>query len=155
RRLKDEGLTESVEDELNQRFSTANDILDEFNERGTTIGAKEFDGSHIIEIPVVPLSKIKPFERVILFKLAETGVFESVSDLSEALADDLDEEHTDSFRSKVIYNTRSLAEKGYIEQVERGKSHETRLSRLGWLWVESHSRSDEVEEFEREKDGEE
>ncbi|MDY7080829.1 MAG: aspartate kinase, partial [Halobacteria archaeon] len=68
-----------------------------------------------------------------------------VSELADLLASDLDEEHTDSFRSKVIYNTRSLREKGYIEQVEKGKSHETRLSRLGNLWVQSHSRAGEGE----------
>ncbi|MDY7080830.1 MAG: DUF6293 family protein, partial [Halobacteria archaeon] len=78
RRLKNEGLTDSVGEELDERFSNANDILNEFNERGTTIGAKEFDGSHIVEIPVVPLSKIKPFERIILFKLDEEGVVGSV-----------------------------------------------------------------------------
>ncbi|XGI84335.1 DUF6293 family protein [Halorutilales archaeon Cl-col2-1] len=144
RRLKNEGLTDSVESDLDERFAEANDLLDEFDERGTTVGAKSFDGSHIIEIPVAPLSKIKPFERVILFKLHEEGVVKSVSELADHLADDLDEEYTDSFRSKVIYNTRSLREKGYILQEESGKSHETRLSRLGELWVESHRHDTET-----------
>ncbi|MFB6284547.1 MAG: DUF6293 family protein [Halobacteria archaeon] len=140
RRLKNEGLTDSVESELDQRFGSANEILREFNERGTTVGAKRFGDSHVLEVPVVPLSKVKPFERVILFKLEEVNVVESVSELADVLAKELDEEHTDSFRSKVIYNTRSLADKGYIRQTEKGKSHETRLSRLGKLWVRSHSR---------------
>ena len=139
RRLKDEGLTEDVETALDERFGAATDLLREFEERGTTVGAREFeDGSHVMEIPVAPLSTVKPFERVILFELDEVGVAESVSELADVLADDLGEEHTDAFRSKVIYNVRSLREKGYLAQEKRGKSHETRLSRLGELWVASH-----------------
>ncbi len=139
-RISSEDLDPELKDEINTRLKSGRKILKEFNERGTTIGAKEFGDSHIVEIPVVPLSKLKPFERIILFKLDEINVVESVSELADILARELEEPLTDSFRSKVIYNTRSLREKGYIEQVERGKSHETRLSRLGKLWVNSHSR---------------
>jgi len=128
-------------DRVEKRLDSARDLLAEFDERGTTIGAKEIDGSHIVELPVALFSNVKPFEEVILFKLGEDGEFESVSELAKALARELGEEYTDSFRSKVIYNVDRLGPggKGYIEQEERGKSHRTRLSRIGELWVRAHA----------------
>ena len=71
-------------------------------------------------------------------------IFESVGELASALARDLNEEYTDSFRSKVIYNVDRLGPggKGYIEREERGKSYRTRLSRIGELWVRAHSDSE-------------
>ncbi|EJN59388.1 HFX_2341 family transcriptional regulator [Halogranum rubrum] len=117
------------------------DLLDEFDERGTTIGAKQIGDGHIVELPVASFSNVKPFEEVILFELGEHGQFASVSELAEALARELNEEYTDSFRSKVIYNVDRLGPggKGYIEQEEHGKSYRTRLSRIGELWVRSHA----------------
>ncbi len=137
-------LREAVSGELRERVSrrldAARDLLDEFDERGTTIGAKEIDGSHVVELPVASFSNVKPFEEVILFTLGEHGEFESVSELAQALARDMGEEYTDSFRSKVIYNVDRLGPggKGYIEQEEQGKSYRTRLSRIGALWVRAH-----------------
>ncbi|MEZ3143326.1 DUF6293 family protein [Halobaculum sp. MBLA0143] len=131
-------------DALRERVEThladATELLSEFDERGTTIGAKEIDGSHIVELPVASFSNVKPFEEVILFELGEHGEFDSVSELAQALADELGEEYTDSFRSKVIYNVDRLGpgEKGYIEQESHGKSYRTRLSRIGELWVRAH-----------------
>ncbi|PSQ07019.1 aspartate kinase [Halobacteriales archaeon QS_6_71_20] len=126
---------------VRERLSTATALLEEFDERGTTIGAKEVDGRHIIELPVASFSNVKPFEEVILFKLGEHGEFESVSELAKALATELNEEYTDSFRSKVIYNVDRLGPggKGYIEREAHGKSHRTRLSRIGELWVRAHA----------------
>lgn len=126
---------------LRERREAADALLTEFDERGTTIGAKEFDGSHVIELPIVSFSNVKPFEEVILYKLGEAGEFSSVSELAEELADELNEEYTDSFRSKVIYNVDRLGPggKGYIEQEQQGKSYQTRLSRIGELWVRAHS----------------
>ncbi len=131
-------------DRIADRLESARDLLSEFDERGTTIGAKEIDGSHIVELPVASFSNVKPFEEFILYKLGEEGEFDSVSELAEALARELNEEYTDSFRSKVIYNVDRLGPggKGYIEREEHGKSYRTRLSRIGELWVRSHS--DEV-----------
>ncbi len=134
--------TDEVSDErVAERLDSATDLLSEFDERGTTIGAKEIDGSHIVELPVASFSNVKPFEELILFTLGEHGEFESVSELAEALARELNEEYTDSFRSKVIYNVDLLGPggKGYIEQESQGKSHRTRLSRIGELWVRAHS----------------
>ena len=132
----DERLRERVSD----RLGAAEDLLAEFDERGTTIGAKEFDDGHVVELPVASFSNVKPFEEVILFKLGEHGEFASVSELAESLAAELNEEYTDSFRSKVIYNVDRLGPggKGYIEQESAGKSYRTRLSRIGQLWVRAH-----------------
>jgi hypothetical protein len=133
-------------DRLRERLAAARDLLEEFDERGTTIGAKEIDGSHVVELPVASFSNVKPFEEVILFTLGEHGEFESVSELAQTLARELGEEYTDSFRSKVIYNVDRLGPggKGYIEQEARGKSYRTRLSRIGELWVRSHADQSEL-----------
>ena len=137
-------LRERIDDHL----SGAAELLSEFDERGTTIGAKEIDGSHVVELPVASFSNVKPFEEVILFELGENGEFESVSELAQALAKELGEEYTDSFRSKVIYNVDRLGPggKGYIEQESHGKSYRTRLSRIGELWVRAHRNGDDSEE---------
>ena len=129
------------DDRIRERLTGTAELLDEFDERGTTIGAKRIGGDHIVELPVASFSNVKPFEEVILFELGERGEFESVSELAEALADELGEEYTDSFRSKVIYNVDRLGPggKGYIEQEEHGKSYRTRLSRIGELWVRAHA----------------
>ena len=132
-------------DRLRERLDAARDLLAEFDERGTTIGAKEIDGSHVVELPVASFSNVKPFEEVILFTLGEHGEFESVSELAQTLARELGEEYTDSFRSKVIYNVDRLGPggKGYIEQEAQGKSYRTRLSRIGELWVRAHASDDD------------
>jgi len=137
---EDRAPIDDIGERVSERLDTARDLLDEFDERGTTIGAKEIDGSHVVELPVASFSNVKPFEEVILFTLGEHGEFESVSELAQALARELGEEYTDSFRSKVIYNVDRLGPggKGYIEQEEHGKSYRTRLSRIGELWVRAH-----------------
>jgi hypothetical protein len=138
----DDRVTADVDrDRLRDRLDAASNLLEEFDERGTTIGAKRIGENHIVELPVASFSNVKPFEEVILFELGEQGVFESVSELAEALANELNEEYTDSFRSKVIYNVDRLGPggKGYIEQEEHGKSYRTRLSRIGELWVRAHT----------------
>jgi hypothetical protein len=138
--LAEAGVDDALRERVAERLDAADALLAEFDERGTTIGAKEFDGSHVIELPVASFSNVKPFEEVILFKLGEHGEFDSVSELAESLADELNEEYTDSFRSKVIYNVDRLGPggKGYIEQESGGKSYRTRLSRIGELWVRAH-----------------
>jgi hypothetical protein len=130
---------------VDDRLDSAESLLAEFDERGTTIGAKEIDGRHIVELPVASFSNVKPFEELILFTLGEHGEFDSISELAKALAKELNEEYTDSFRSKVIYNVDRLGPggKGYIEQESHGKSYRTRLSRIGELWVRAHSKGEE------------
>ncbi|XVH32151.1 DUF6293 family protein [Haloferacaceae archaeon DSL9] len=131
-------------DAVEDRLAAATALLEEFDERGTTIGAKRIGTRHIVEFPVASFSSVKPFEELILFTLGEHGEFESVSELASALARDLNEEYTDSFRSKVIYNVDRLGPggTGYIEQEEHGNSYRTRLSRIGELWVRSHTDTD-------------
>jgi len=147
--LQDAVADPDLADRVAERLDSAQSLLSEFDERGTTIGAKEIDGSHIVELPVASFSNVKPFEEVILFTLGEHGEFESVSELAGQLARELGEEYTDSFRSKVIYNVDRLGPggKGYIEQEKHGKSYRTRLSRIGELWVRAHSGRRE-EEFD-------
>jgi hypothetical protein len=139
----EEDTNGSEDDRIAERLESARSLLAEFDERGTTIGAKEIGGQHVVELPVASFSNVKPFEELILYKLGEDGEFASVSELAEALARELNEEYTDSFRSKVIYNVDRLGPggKGYIEREEHGKSYRTRLSRIGELWVRSHSNS--------------
>jgi hypothetical protein len=135
-------LASDVEEErIRERLRQARSLIAEFDERGTTIGAKEVDGSHIVELPVASFQNVKPFEELVLFTLGEHGEFESVSELAETLAAELEEEYTDAFRSKVLYNVDRLGPggKGYIEQEEHGKSYRTRLSRIGALWVRAHA----------------
>ncbi|MCG1003866.1 MULTISPECIES: DUF6293 family protein [Halobacterium] len=131
-------------DEVRDQLADARDLLAEFDERGTTIGAKEIDGSHVVELPVASFSNVKPFEELILFTLGDHGEFDSVSDLAKTLAAELNEEYTDSFRSKVTYTVDKLGPggKGYVEREEHGKSYRTRLSRIGELWVRAHENDD-------------
>ncbi|MFB6137110.1 MAG: DUF6293 family protein [Halobacteriaceae archaeon] len=139
-----DGAEDVDPDRVAERLETASDLLAEFDERGTTIGAKKIGDSHIVELPVAAFSNVKPFEELILFTLGEHGEFESISELAETLAADLGEEYTDSFRSKVIYNVDRLGPggKGYIEREAHGKSYRTRLSRIGELWVRAHAGED-------------
>ena len=137
-----QGLAEEPDDDrIAERLESAQKLLAEFDERGTTIGAKEIGDSHVIELPVASFSNVEPFEELILYTLGEHGEFESVSELASQLASDLDEEYTDAFRSKVIYNVDRLGPggKGYVEQEAHGNSYRTRLSRIGALWVRAHS----------------
>jgi len=136
---------DAVADErVEERLASARSLLSEFDERGTTVGAKKVGDSHVMELPIAPFSNVKPFEEVILFTLGEHGEFESVSELAGQLARELGEEYTDSFRSKVIYAVDRLGPggKGYIEQEKRGKSYRTYLSRIGELWVRAHADRD-------------
>jgi hypothetical protein len=145
--LRDGGDLDGAGEAVERWLDEASTLIGEFDERGTTIGAKEFDGSHVIELPVASFSAVEPFEELILFTLGEHGEFDSVSGLAKALANDLGEEYTDSFRSKVIYNVDRLGPggKGYVEREERGKSYRTRLSRIGELWVRAHAEEEPAE----------
>jgi hypothetical protein len=139
-RVDDDGTLTVDAAAIEERLTAARDLLTEFDERGTTIGAKCIDDSHVLELPVASFSNVKPFEELILYTLGEHGEFESISDLAETLAAELGEEYTDSFRSKVIYNVDRLGPGGigYVEREEHGKSYRISLSRIGELWVRSH-----------------
>jgi hypothetical protein len=144
-RLLEDILSEGIDEErVREGLRSARSLIAEFDERGTTIGAKEVDGSHVVEFPVASFTSVKPFEELVLFTLGEYGEFESVSELASTLADDLSEEYTDAFRSKVLYNVDRLGPggKGYVEQEAHGKSYRTSLSRIGALWVRAHADAD-------------
>jgi hypothetical protein len=143
--IADIGETEVSQERIDERLEVVGQLLEEFEERGTTVGAKQIGTGHVIELPVASFSNLKPFEELILFTLGEHGEFASVSELANTLATELSEEYTDSFRSKVIYNVDQLGPggKGYVEQTSEGKSHRTKLSRIGELWVRSHAVEDE------------
>ena len=142
--LASEAGNEDVTDRATAWLDGAAGLIEEFDERGTTIGAKELGGAHVVELPVASFSNVKPFEELILFTLGDHGEFDSVSGLAKVLAGELGEEYTDSFRSKVIYNVDRLGPggKGYVEREEHGKSYRTRLSRTGELWVRAHAEGD-------------
>jgi len=142
--LEDLQEGEVGDERVETRLESARSLLSEFDERGTTVGAKKVGDSHVIELPIAPFSNVKPFEEVILFTLGEHGEFESVSEFAQQLAAELGEEYTDSFRSRVIYAVDRLGPggKGYIEQEKHGKSYRTYLSRIGSLWVRSHADRD-------------
>ena len=79
-------------DRVEKRLESTTELLAEFDERGSTIGAKQIGEQHIVELPVASFSSVKPFEELILFTLGEHGEFDSVSELAEAIARDLNEE---------------------------------------------------------------
>jgi len=66
-------------DRVADRLASTTDLLAEFDERGTTIGAKRIGDSHVIELPVASFQNVKPFEELVLFTLGEHGEFASVS----------------------------------------------------------------------------
>ena len=132
---------EATDERLRERLGATDRLLEEFDERGTTVGAKEFDGAHVLELPVASFSNVKPFEELILYTLGDHGEVDSVSELATTIAEELGQECTDAFRSKVIYAVDQLGPggKGYVERDQQGNSYRTRLSRIGRLWVRAHS----------------
>ena len=55
-------LDGDIDDErVAERLEVGRELLEEFDERGTTIGAKRFGDGHIIELPVASFSNVKPF----------------------------------------------------------------------------------------------
>jgi hypothetical protein len=138
---------EATDEQLRKGLTGTEQLLAEFDERGTTVGAKQFDGEHVLELPVASFSNVKPFEELILFTLGDHGEVGSVSELANTIAVELGQECTDAFRSKVIYAVDQLGPggKGYVERDQRGNSYRTQLSRIGRLWVRSHTDEGEGE----------
>jgi hypothetical protein len=135
-------LTAVADDQESEAVAAeARRIIDAFDAGGTTVGAKLFGDSHLLELPIAAFSPVKPFEELVLFKLGAIGEAASVSELAERLAAELGESYTDAFRSKVLYSVDRLGPdgKGYIDQEAVGNSYRTRLSPIGELWVQSHT----------------
>jgi len=113
-------------------------LLDKIDEDGVTEGVRDLDGQMYVEFPSSPGSDVEDFEQDILAFLELEGSFSSTSELAEQLADHLNEEYNESFRSRVQYNVSNLDEKGYVDREKVGNRLETELSTMGRMWVQTH-----------------
>lgn len=69
----------------------------------------------------------------LLHLIDEEGPFDSISELASTLADRRSQKYDESYRSKVQYNVRTLAERGYVERERVGRGYRTSLSTPGWV----------------------
>ncbi|WP_336023100.1 DUF6293 family protein [Halobellus salinisoli] len=126
---------------VHQQYEDILDILDRVDESGVTEGTREnLDGKGrmYVEFPSSPASNVEGFEEDILRFLKGKGAFKSTSELAEQMAEEFNEEYDESFRSRVQYNVSKLDKKGYVSRTEIGNRHETELSTMGRMWVETH-----------------
>ncbi|NIC00921.1 DUF6293 family protein [Halobacterium sp. R2-5] len=115
-------------------------LLGTIYESGVTRGARVLDeetGRMYVEFPSPPGSDVEGFEKRILEFLDDRGSSESTSTLAKDLAEEMDEEYGNSFRSKVQYNVSNLEEKGYVDREKKGNRLETQLSTMGRMWVKN------------------
>ncbi|RJT03845.1 DUF6293 family protein [Halococcus sp. IIIV-5B] len=119
-------------------ISDIQQLLDRINKRGVTEGARSLNGQMYVEFPSSPRSSVDDFERTILDFLFEGDTVASTSALAEELAQVLNEEYNESFRSRVQYNVSKLDEKGYVDREWVGNRLETELSTMGRMWVKTH-----------------
>lgn len=106
-----------------------------------TDGRDAHSGVYRIPIPLERKSQKSKEDEVqqrILQLLYDEGEFESISGLARKLADWVGTSYDESFRSKVQYNARTLAEKGYITRESHGRSYRVELSLLGAVWMQTH-----------------
>ncbi|MFC4359259.1 DUF6293 family protein [Halobium salinum] len=128
------------DDRIQDRLQAVDTLLEEVDQSGVTKGASRLgNGQMFVEFPAAPLSDLREFEREILYCLYENGPASSTSALARLLAEQREEKYQ-SLRSKVQYNVRQLEDEGYIRRTEKSGGHETRLSTIGELWVETHFR---------------
>lgn len=125
-------------DQVEERLEDVNDLVSEIDNSGVTKGASRMNGKLHVEFPVIPPSDLHNFEKEILRFLYAEGKTESTSELARKLADEVNEESTDSFKSKVQYNVKQLEKKGFIQRTEVKNKYETELATMGDLWVETH-----------------
>ncbi|MFC7078307.1 HFX_2341 family transcriptional regulator domain-containing protein [Haloarcula halophila] len=114
------------------------EILEKVEDGGVTEGAKDMDGQMYVEFPSSPGSDVDDFEKKILNFLRGRDSISSTSSLAEKLAQSLDVEYDESFRSRVQYNVTKLDEKGYVDREKEGNRLETELSTMGRMWVETN-----------------
>lgn len=93
-------------------------------------------GVHKLPLPTANPRSIQQGQipQAILQALAAEGAFDSVSALARHLADQINESYDESFRSKVQYNARTLAEKGFVTRERSGRSYRIDLSTMGKVW---------------------
>jgi hypothetical protein len=70
--------------------------------------------------------------------LDSSGPFASVSKLATAVAAFRDDTYDESYRSKIQYNARTLAERGYLRRTQVGRGYRTSLSVMGWVWLRTN-----------------
>lgn len=124
--------------QVQERLEEIDNLVTEIDSSGITKGASQMNGGLHVEFPVIPPSDLHDFEKQVLRFLYHEGKTESTSDLARKLADEIGEESTDSFKSKVQYNVKQLDQKGFIQRNEVKNRFETELSTMGRLWVETH-----------------
>jgi hypothetical protein len=107
-----------------------------------TDGRDGYAGVYRIPLPLERKSKKSKGDEIqqwILDLLYEQDEFDSISELARELADRVGTSYDESFRSKVQYNARTLAEKGYIVRESHGRSYRVELSLLGAVWMQRHN----------------
>lgn len=125
-------------DRIEERLEAVDDLVSEIDNSGVTKGASKMNGGLHVEFPVIPPSDLHDFEKEVLQFLYQERKTESTSALARKLADELGEESTDSFKSKVLYNVNQLEKKGFIHRTEVKNKYETELSTMGELWIKTH-----------------
>lgn len=101
------------------------------------------DDSDVYQLPIPPAQKSwtdqkNTIQRELMQLLYDVGRVDSISELSRQLADRMNKSSDESFRSKVQYNARILAEKGYLKREQHGRSYRVYLSIMGKVWMQAH-----------------
>lgn len=105
--------------------------------KGSTEGARAMDGDFMVPIPVASGAKPRAFEERLLTLLdGEKGEVESVTRLAQIYMDESGEDSIISVKSKVIYNIRSLARKGFVTLADgAGRSRVVQLTPMARAWL--------------------
>lgn len=120
--------------EIADRLDSIGGLVSDVQNNGTTRGADQ-----IVEFPVVPVGELHEFEIKILRFLEADGTQESISSLSENLAQEESEDvEIDSFKSKVQYNVKNLEEQGFVKRESVKNKHQISLDTMGKLWTNTH-----------------
>lgn len=125
--------------EVEERYNEVKNLVSKL-ERGISEGVRELNGGLHVEIPAPPIADLRGREKEILWFLYEHGEIASTTQLAKELAEKLDEDYGDAFRSNVQYNTSELEKKGFVDRRQEGNSYPTKLSKIGSLWARTHER---------------
>ena len=131
-------LEDQDDQQVESRLREITELLETIYEHGITKGAKAMNGDLHVEFPSPPVSGLREFEGEILSYLQRHNGARSVAQLAKGLADQVNTEFNDSFRSRVQYTVSTLDDEGYIERTRVGNRNETRLSTMGKLWSRTH-----------------
>lgn len=134
-----EGLRGRDIPKVDERYEKVENLVSKL-ERGVSEGVRELNGGLHVEIPAPPIANLRGREKEILWFLHERGEISSTTQLAKELAEVVNEDYGDTFRSNVQYNTRELEKKGFVDRREEGNSYPTKLSKMGSLWARTHER---------------